>query len=35
MIGLQKGFRLNELERAMRGHILDEGVIRGWYGASE
>lgn len=33
VLGLQAGFRLNELERAMRGHILDEEVIYGWYPA--
>ena len=35
ILGLEKGFRLNELMRAMRGRILDEGIIYGWYGASE
>lgn len=35
VLGLKKGFYYNELIRAMRGHILDEGVIYGWGLASE
>lgn len=34
VLGLQKGFWLNELMRAMRWHILDEGVLYGWYPAN-
>ncbi|MBP9812633.1 YbhB/YbcL family Raf kinase inhibitor-like protein [Candidatus Gracilibacteria bacterium] len=34
VLGLNKGFRYNELVRAMRGHVLDEGVLYGWYPAN-
>lgn len=34
-LGLASGFRMNELLQAMRGHILDEGVLHGIYKANE
>lgn len=34
-LGLAPGFRMNELVHAMKGHILDEGVLYGMYIANE
>ncbi len=35
VLGLKPGFRMNELLRAMRGHILDEATLYGIYPAYE
>lgn len=35
VLGLPRGFYYNELVRSMRGHILDEGVVYGWYPVSQ
>lgn len=31
MLDLEKGFYMNEMYKAMHGHILDQATIRGWY----